>query len=227
MTIDWSQHCGTINFDQREWVWPKMDCKLKQVNNWADDLYIVFGIMSERGRDNQTVIQAGGACGVWPAMLAEVFDLVITYEPDPLNFYCLEQNTKDYFCILPYHAALGETIGTIRMKLPPSETDNAGAYYTMEADFGVPRVKIDDMDDLESFDLLCLDIEGREIEALKGAHEAINKWQPFIMIEEKQLPQMGTDIPHKPGEATQWLITEHGYKVVSRVHRDVILAPAE
>jgi FkbM family methyltransferase len=226
MITNFADYCGSIKFDQREWVWPKMDQKLKQVNSWADDLYIVFGVMSERGRENQTVIQAGGACGIWPAMLAEVFDWVITYEPDPLNFYCLEQNTKEYFCITAVNGALGETTGVVRTKLHPSEMFNVGAYYTMDACDGVPRVRIDDIADLESLDLLCLDIEGRELEALKGAYKSINKWQPFIMIEEKQLPQMGSDVKHKPGEATKWLIEKHGYKVVSKVHRDVILAPA-
>lgn len=228
MNTNWEDHCSVIEFDGRKWLWPNIDHKLQQVNDWVNDLTYVLEEMDKARRQRGVVVQAGGACGVWPVALAEIFDEVVTFEPDPLNYYCLETNTIGYYNIDLNHAALGEEAGSVFTKLPPSEMNNVGAYYTMDATQlgGVTREYLDNIPFVR-LDLLCLDIEGREIEAIRGAYNTIEQHQPFIMIEEKQLPQMGLDIKHKLGEATKWLEKRHGYKVVNKIHRDVILAPPE
>jgi FkbM family methyltransferase len=227
------EQCEYIEFQGRRWLWPKSDTKLKAVNDWVGDLNTVLLFMERAGRDRRVAIQAGGACGVWPVALAEHFDVVLTYEPDRLNYWCLAANCSHMpETIMHVNAGLGEIPGMINTVLPPTEKGNAGAYYTMDAVPGigdpVPRLVLDDVP-LYACDLLCLDIEGREVEALRGAHKVIEKYQPYIMIEEKPLPQMGPGQPvnHQPGEATEWLEKIHGYQVISKVHRDVILAPPE
>jgi FkbM family methyltransferase len=227
------EQCEYIEFQGRRWLWPKRDTKLKAVNDWVGDVNSALLAMAKAGRKCRVVIQAGGACGIWPVALAEHFDLVLTYEPDRLNFWCLTANCSHLpEKIQAVNAALGEINGQVNTVLHPSEKGNVGAYYTMDATPGigdpVPRVTLDDVP-LYACDLICLDIEGREVEALRGAHGVIEKYQPFIMIEEKPLPQMGPGqhVNHQPGEATEWLEKIHGYRVIDKVHRDVILAPPE
>lgn len=227
------EQCEYIEFNERRWLWPKVDTKLKAVNDWVGDIDTVLLHMERAQRSRRVVIQAGGACGVWPVALADHFDLVLTYEPDRLNYWCLSANCSHLpDKIQMVNAALGEIKGNINTVLPPTEKGNVGAYYTMDAIPGigdpVPRVVLDDVP-LYACDLLCLDIEGREVEAIRGARALIEKYQPFIMIEEKPLPQMGPGkhVQHRPGEATEWLEKIHKYKVVAKVHRDVILAPME
>lgn len=216
-----------VNFRGREYLWPKEDTKLQQVNDWVSDLKFVYVEMQEAGRQFRTAIQAGGACGIWPRALAEKFDLVYTFEPDPVNYWCLSANVADLpQKVAPRYGALGEQMGFARLELHKSEQHNVGAYYTVPCKDGVVPMYTIDYLAATNVDLLCLDIEGREVEALRGAHNTIETWRPFIMIEEKRLPQMadGT-IPHAVGAATEWLEKIHRYKVVNRVHRDVILAP--
>jgi FkbM family methyltransferase len=231
MISDYDDKCHYIEFNGRRWKWPKDDIKLQQVNDWVNDLDAALLVMSKAERDCGVVIQAGGACGVWPCELAKHFDMVFTFEPDMLNYWCLCANVSHLPTkVFPANFALGENPGDVVTALDISEANNVGAYYTIEArpddPNSVPRITIDQME-MASCDLICLDIEGREVEALRGAYNTIDKYKPFIMIEEKPLPQMGPNRPvsHTVGEAKEWLEKIHGYKVVREVHRDLILAP--
>ena len=231
-TEDFHELSEYIEFNGRRWLWPKRDEKLKQVNDWVSDLNSVLFVMTQFGREMKVAIRAGGACGVWPVALAKHFQIVYTFEPDKLNYWCLAANCSLYPTQIQHmNAALGERRGQVVTMLHHTEQNNSGAYYTADADddqkeISVPRVVLDDFA-LFACDLICLDIEGREVEALRGARKVIEYYQPFIMIEEKPLPQMGPGKPvnHRPGEATEWLEKIHGYTVVEKVHRDVILAP--
>ena len=40
-------------------------------------------------------VQAGGNVGYYVKLYAEIFDQVITFEPDDLNFYCMEKNITE------------------------------------------------------------------------------------------------------------------------------------
>jgi FkbM family methyltransferase len=236
MTIDYDDLCEYVEFDGRRWKWPKQDTKLKAVNDWVNDLNAVLLLMTKAEHEMQVAVQAGGAMGVWPVALAEHFDLVFTYEPDKLNYWCLAANVSHLpEQIMPMNAALGEQPGSVVTALHPTERGNSGAFFTIpanpardNANEAVPVIVLDKLK-MVACDLICLDIEGREVEALRGAYDTIEKFRPFIMIEEKPLPQMGPgkQVNHTAGEATEWLERIHKYTVVQKVHRDVILAPPQ
>lgn len=233
MNIDYDEVTEYIEFSGRRWLWPKHDDKLKQVNDWVNDLNAVLLEMSRADRNCGIVVQAGGACGVWPVELAKHFEMVFTFEPDLLNYWCLCANVSHLPTkIFPANFALGERTGKVATMAPETEKNNCGAYYTVDAretdEAAIPRITIDSME-LSACDLICLDIEGREVEALRGAVNTIDKFRPYIMIEEKPLPQMGKNKPvnHTKGEALEWLQKMHKYKVIGEVHRDLILAPPE
>ncbi len=236
MITDYDEQTIYIDFNGRRWKWPKKDIKLQQVNDWVNDLDAVLLAMSKADRHCGVAIQAGGACGVWPAELAKHFDMVFTFEPDLLNYWCLCANVSHLPTkIFPANMALGERKGEVVTMIHHTEQNNVGAYYTQDAGadqvkagLAVPRITIDSME-MASCDLICLDIEGREVEALRGAQQTIDQYQPYIMIEEKDLPQMGKRKPvnHMKGEALEWLQKIHGYSVIREVHRDLVLAPPE
>jgi FkbM family methyltransferase len=229
MTTDYDELCEYIEWNGDRLKWPIQDKKLKQVNDWVNDLNTTLLHMKKSDREMRVAVQAGGACGVWPLELAKHFAMVYTFEPDPVNYWCLCANVSHLpSTIAPMNMALGENKGVVETVLHHTEQDNSGAYYTRDSDaeWAVPRITIDSLN-LGRCDLICLDIEGREVEALRGAYNTIERHMPFIMIEEKPLPQMGPGkpVPHQPGEATEWLQKIHGYKVVARIHRDVLLSP--
>jgi len=198
--------------DLDEWAWPEFDTKLIQVFDQVQDINKIMPFVSPQ----RTCIQAGGACGAWPKMFAQHFDLVYTFEPEPTNFECLLMNcNEDNIICIP--SALGESMGEVALHLDDCESTNAGAWYA----YGVgntPMCTIDSLNHVD-VDLIQLDVEGYELEALRGAYETIRETLPVIVLEEKRLPHMN----RPAGLASAWLAAEFGYEVVMRVHRDVIL----
>ena len=198
--------------DLQEWEWPDFDTKLIQVFDQVKDIYRILPFV-----DNRAVcIQAGGACGVWPKLFSKYFVRVITFEPEPENYQCLLENCPEKN-ITKCKRALGDEMKAVGLALHKSELTNAGAWYVHHGD-GFSMVTIDSMG-MDNVGLIQLDIEGLELEALKGARETIMASLPLIVIEEKKLPQF----TRPPGLASAWLAAEFGYKVVGHIHRDVIL----
>lgn len=196
---------------------PAYDNKLQRVDHLVSDLEVALPYCKQM----RSVIQAGGAYGIWPLKLAKYFELVHSFEPDEINFRCLVKNcfpTVGKWSISK--AALGLEDGTCSFARDVSEIDNAGAGYC-KSGAGVAVVSIDGLPSINDIDLICLDVEGYELFALQGAEQTIAKWLPVIMIEAKELPQMKAYGVTKDS-AVHWLCAR-GYRVVAEAHRDVIL----
>jgi FkbM family methyltransferase len=220
----------------RDWRWNQEDTKLIQVNDWIWDLHAALELVNEPGL--MTAIQAGGAMGVWPWVMSSYFHTVHTFEPDRENYLCLFDNTHDRKNVIPHFGALSDHDGYCKVKLPPSEQSNAGAYYIEPVAEGVasPNEKavpvfaidtlIDSGDVAGVIGLIQLDIEGFELRALKGAERTIVRDSPVIMVEDKPLPQ-DKETGHVFGAVERWLIDEMGYKLHTKVHRDLIFVPGK
>src|SRR6056300_829158 len=62
----------------------------------------------EKVKKFDVVVQAGGCCGMYPRFYKNYFKEVYTFEPDVLNFYCLDENCQgDWYH--KYHGALGNS----------------------------------------------------------------------------------------------------------------------
>lgn len=164
-------------------------------------------------------VQAGGNVGIYPAHLARYFDEVHTFEPDPENYACLSENVqKVEGKIAAYNAALGASDGfcSTWMTLP----HNCGAVRIIPDSGTVPVRTIDDLD-LDGCDLIWLDVEGYELNALKGAEVTVERFLPTIIIEENELSlQHGLPL----GGARQWL-EWRGYRRHDKAGNDVLFLP--
>lgn len=197
---------------ERGFVWPKED------RDCARAVFATPGDMEpalEHCKGFDVVVQAGGNCGVWPLWLSERFKAVYTFEPDPLNFYCLSRNCAKPN-IIKMQAALGDKTGFIDLA---RERRNIGAHY-IDGEGLIPTLCIDSLG-LEACDYICLDIEGYELKALHGAKNTIEKYSPVIQVEDKGLSDKYGSFK---GDIENWLISEYDYEVIARPHRDVILA---
>lgn len=150
-------------------------------------------------------VQAGGHVGVWPNELSKHFDRVITFEPDPACYQAMVKNLKDG--IEHHNKALGKTTGVLHISIK----DSSSISQISDEGIKVDSVAIDDLN-LESCDLIYLDVEGYEVPALKGAKQTIKKFHPVICVEElKQYCNPLRDYLRKIG-----------YKNVSKTHKDSI-----
>lgn len=162
--------------------------------------------------NKKVAVQAGGNCGLWPMELAKHFDQVFTFEPDPTNFYCLVGNT-DSKNVRFFNAALGSRVsysGLLQMEGPtnPGATklDGLGPY---------PVIPLDDLL-IPECDLLQLDIEGYEYEALRGAETTIGFFKPVIVVELRG---------HGDDEMVRDQLKHLGYKFAERLNHDEVWVP--
>ena len=163
-------------------------------------------------------IQAGGNCGVWALHFASKFDRVVTFEPDPVNFRALVWNTSSAENILSLPCALGKHGGEwCDMDREPG---NAGAHQVRAGNVA-PVVSIDGLA-LTECDLIYLDIEGSEMDAIFGAAKTIDQFRPIIAVEDKGLSRR---YGFQKEEIVKHLALAHGYRVSARPNRDVIMVP--
>lgn len=165
-----------------QWVWPIAD-----EGAWlgpSQEFAAIRDSMKTTWRGRKLIVQAGGCCGMYPRLFSEIFDTVVTFEPAPLNWYCLNRNCPSDK-IIKYNAALGEYPGKVWMVITP--LSNVGTNRIVDADFGgieIDQMTIDDLK-LEACDAIQLDIEGYEPAALLGAAQTISRFRPVISIESK------------------------------------------
>jgi FkbM family methyltransferase len=199
---------------ERGLLWPEYDSACAAVVfDSLQDLDKILSMFSAR----DTVVQAGGNCGVWPKHLAKFFRVVYTFEPDPTNFRCLCANAYEEN-IYKFCAALGDKRGCV--EIVPPESHNCGALCVGEAGDS-PVLRVDDLG-LKKLDYLCLDAEGYEPEIVEGAWQAICRFRPVISFEEKGLSTRYG----RPREALQrQLVDQLGYRVAEQIGNDTILLP--
>jgi FkbM family methyltransferase len=195
------------------WWWPSHDDKLAQVNDWVRDADVALKHIDKR----DICVQAGGACGVWPAYLAQHFKRVITFEPVKTNAECLKLNVKGIKNVSFLPCGLSDKKEVLRINLDDSEINNCGAYYCSKEGEKIPVITIDSLK-LKACSFIALDVEGMEKNALMGAKDTIDKFSPVVMIEEKPLPHM------HPGDhlKARVYLESIGYKQVDAIHRDVV-----
>lgn len=153
-------------------------------------------------------VQAGGFCGIYPKLLSESFSLVYTFEPDPLNFYCLTQNCQSDN-IIKFQAALGKEHQLISVRRN-CETNKGMNTVIPLPQSAVPTFRIDDLQ-LHTCNLIQLDTEGYEYNILQGAVDTIRRCEPVISVEDNK-------------DSISNLLKSYGYTAMMTINRDTIFA---
>lgn len=202
------------------WVWPIAD-----VRGWPvirEEVAHFPEILAHVPADRRRVaVQAGGNCGLMVRPIADAFEFVVTYEPNPINFACLEANIVDSNVEM-VRMALGDSFHRVRLEMA---LDNCGACRVAKGPAGTglfPQAILDEevghYGIADKLDLLMLDVEGYELHALRGAAETIARCKPVIVVELiGQAAVYGID----DIEIVGWL-GERGYVCKAQVMRDSI-----
>ena len=205
-------------------LWPKKDRGL--IGAIADVGHVHEHVLPHVPEERRFVcVQAGGAVGVWPKLLAREFETVYTFEPNPESFRCLCHNVPE-LNVVKFNAALGKLPGLVKMAAPEyTNDDNIGAYRVyFTHDAYVPTLALDSFA-FERLDLLYLDLEGFEQQAIAGAMDTIEACRPVIVLEDKVACTV--HYGYQPGEIEAELKERFGYTALDRFQggRDVILIP--
>lgn len=128
-----------------------------------------------RVKKRSVALQAGGHIGLFPNYLAKQFDKVYAFEPDPTLFPCLHRNAAPN--VIPVYSALSSKTGSSAFMTSVSGVGR----IDLAGEFTVKTIAWDEMDVDVNF--IHLDVEGHEVEALKGAARMIEAVSPVIQLE--------------------------------------------
>jgi FkbM family methyltransferase len=168
--------------------WPAFDHKpdngLAEVVKGLPAIDLVVELCDRK----RTAFQAGGNVGLWARRLARSFKNVLTFEPNPASYRCLGRNLQGTSNVQTFRSALGAEIGVTLMRPSPS----AGTWRVDDKSgtFEVPQTTIDSAR-CTDVDAILLDVEGHEVEVLKGAAETITRCHPIILVEELERSRDG------------------------------------
>lgn len=199
------------NVEQKEWIWPSSD-----VTSWPgqNESKYLYKSLLPFVKEKNIMIQAGGNCGFILSQFVPHFNTIYTFEPDPVNFYCLNQNVTSAN-VIKMQACLGNTRFPVNVQQlnRPNMPHDIGGVHINGSGF-IPSIVIDDLN-LPTCNLIQLDIEGYEFYALKGAVNTIQKYKPVLCIEfcENWLSRYETNsgmILNLLKELNYVLVGEHG-----------------
>jgi len=168
-----------VTLKENKWVWPIADEGSWEGQNRNLDL--VNQVMPYV-KGSSVMVQAGGNCGYILSTFADKFETVYTFEPDPVNFYCLTNNVTNknvikMQCCLGYDKV---PVSIQHLVRPDRPMDIGGVHVSGVGN--IPTLSIDSLN-LQACNLIQFDIEGYELKALMGSVETIKKYRPVMCIE--------------------------------------------
>ena len=147
---------------------------------------------------------------------------VICIEPNP---YCLNELNQNRKCVIPY-AAYSKNIDNMEFCIDSNSPDfishMAGGttlkkFWKRSSLKEVIKVNARTLDwilesqNITKIDILSIDVEGGEIEVLKGTN--LKKWNPKIIVIEN-LVKRGQPRPMNQND----YLLKHGYNFIKRIH---------
>jgi FkbM family methyltransferase len=178
---------------ETNWYWIKGDqnCFESTIDCWENHHAQTY---FKHVKNYGTVVTGGTNCGLYARLYAKRFKHVFAFEPEPVAFTCMVNNNP-YDHVIKLNAAIGHGHGIVGLERvsqedPGSDELNIGMNVLRPASdqFNIPMMTIDSLN-LEECDLIALDVEGFEQQALEGAKNTILKHKPVIIAERFNAPE--------------------------------------
>lgn len=196
---------GTIRHVKRNGIWYVLD--ISDYQNWL----IYFGLNDDKPvglyelvKKDSVIIDVGANIGQTAmnfAKISEQNSMIHAFEPDPVNYSKALENLKrnPFKNIRYYNIGLGSANEELSLKIN-SPLNRGGNRIDRKKALGSLIIKIERLDDVlerenvQKVDLIKIDVEGFELEVLKGAKTTILLHKPLLYIEvdDANLQQQGT-----------------------------------
>jgi FkbM family methyltransferase len=164
----------------------------------------------------RTIFDVGGNFGQTALRLASAFPMasIFSFEPVPASFECLIRSTKHNERIKPFNLAMGDAVGTVTIHLTDSPGSNSIVH--IGSTIGAVDVSIDTVDAFANrettgtIDLLKIDVEGYELQVLRGAHQRLSDGRiRYVFAECVFSPN--SEMPHTSFFDLHRVLDEAGY----------------
>lgn len=143
-------------------------------------------LMSQLIEPGWVVVEAGAHIGTMTVPMARKCEALLAFEPQRLVFQMLCANLalNGILNVRAFEQALGEADGQCLVPLPAGGVQNTGGVTLKGATEGDSVVcrSIDSLH-LPRLDLLKADVEGMELELLRGARKTIAAFRPLLYLE--------------------------------------------
>ena len=163
------------------------------------------------------------------------------FEPDPINFAICKTNLKlnDHSNVFVENVGLGSENGKVSLIVDTESNRGGNRIGVASQDKESHEIDICVLDewvgsrDIQRIDLIKIDVEGYEMEVLKGASNVLLRYRPvlFIELDDNNLRQQNSSAPQVVGflERLNYLIvhSENGNSVstsddFSNCHHDIV-----
>ncbi|MFA6075239.1 MAG: FkbM family methyltransferase [Negativicutes bacterium] len=172
-------------------IYNKLDAYVgKSLNNYGEFSEGEFELFKQIVREGNIILEIGANIGAHTVALSRIVGqsgTVFAFEPQRLVFQVLAGNLAinsitNTFC---YQKAVGELPGTLMVPLLDFEKENNWGGLSLgswEQGEVVDVITVDSMD-LPFCHFIKIDVEGMELDVLKGAKQTIDKYQPIMYVE--------------------------------------------
>jgi FkbM family methyltransferase len=134
-------------------------------------------------------VDIGANIGLYSYVLSKLFDTVEAFEPVPDSRRILQAyNAKN---INVHNAALSSAEGQATLNIPTENNVTIYSHASLSNEFPsqkkiqVPIRKLDDYNFVD-VNFIKIDVEGHELDVIRGAKRTILRWRPIMLIEIEQ-----------------------------------------
>ena len=151
----------------------------------------LFNLLIERlsrVRGGGSIIDIGANVGVHTRFLSQPEKVVHAFEPNPEVLPLLEFNVADCSRVTIHPLALSSQPGNLRLSAARDWNKGTASFEADTATEGTDVVvtTLDLMlDQVSPVGAIKIDVEGHEVEVLKGATETIERFRPVVAIEQR------------------------------------------
>ena len=131
-----------------------------------------------QNKNFNTIIDVGAWCGTWSKAMEKFSKRIIAFEPDNVAFECLSKN-----CTINC-SPRQEAVGSENKYVSLNEDDFTQAQkidLSIDSKKNIRMITLDSLE-VDKVDMIKIDVEGYEMEVLKGAEKMLQSIK-FLMIE--------------------------------------------
>jgi FkbM family methyltransferase len=135
---------------------------------------------------DKNMLDVGSNIGVWSIVYSTFMKASIyAFEPQEEIFNCLTKNIILNQCknVIPYNFALSDKKTNYLMNASYEKNDNFGAFRISSDGSLTIQSEIGDSLNLSNIGFIKMDVEGHELQALKGLSNTIQVSKPLLLIE--------------------------------------------
>jgi FkbM family methyltransferase len=131
--------------------------------------------------NKRTFVDVGANVGIWSLPMTQHFKKIISYEPSRQNIECIKSNIPEGIDLR--EKAVADFTGQAEFHQAGKNCgDGKLCRVGVKASYAVPVVRLDD-EGLDDVDMIKIDTQGWELDALKGMIALIKSQRPWVMFE--------------------------------------------